>query len=514
MADDRHRNRSKSATSTEDDLGASVIENNGIRIETRLGMGRVTVATKPFDLLHAKVVREKPALVFKAGDFLDYLEKFAAVDDSIQDGILDMYHPPLSAPSVSSLAPVALWLKKSGPFKDVEFIHKLLAIMATNAHEYFGTMSSVTDGDLTRYEQAGVGTVNNTGKAALFIYGSKIPHSCDPNVSYSSRTIDGALEYKVIRPIAMGEVVAFTYMKDLYQTPTFERQEYLMRTKAFMCQCQRCVGQDYCRFAKCSSCSEFVACGYQEQDAIWNCPACGICSGIDQKERVLLARMNRMEPLGADSPVRELHNIVRESSETLSPVHYITVRANETLARLYASKAHHQQQFDQMMMPFSKRAATAQKSNFRLAAAVAGLQVIASSECVAAGCSGCDIGSLRHPPLYGRAETMFHACMDLKEVPVKSRPVYAAQMVSSYLALMRGTFGDDDADVKFIEENIVKQRAAPSCGNCRRVSYGHLCCARCKKVFYCDKSCQKSHWLSGHKHSCSQVQHVGAKSVK
>lgn len=236
VTEDRLRSRGKSATLTEYDLSASVIENNGIRIETRPGMGRVTVATKPFDLLHAKVVREKPALVFKAGDNLDYLQKFAAADESTQNGILDMYHPPLSAPSVSSFAAVAHWLKKFGVFNDVVFIHKLLAIMATNAHEYFGTMSSSLDGDLTQYEQVGVGKVNNTDKAALFIHGSKIPHSCSPNVAYSSKTIDGALEYKVVRPITAGEVVTFTYMEDLYQTPSFELREFLMRTKAFVCQ--------------------------------------------------------------------------------------------------------------------------------------------------------------------------------------------------------------------------------------------------------------------------------------
>jgi hypothetical protein len=68
---------------TEDGLSAPVIENNGIRIETRPRMGRVTVATKTFDLLHVKVVREKPALLFKAADYLDNLQKFAAADESI-----------------------------------------------------------------------------------------------------------------------------------------------------------------------------------------------------------------------------------------------------------------------------------------------------------------------------------------------------------------------------------------------------------------------------------------------
>jgi hypothetical protein len=423
-------------------------------------------------------------------------------------GSLTCTTPPLWSTSVSTLAFKARWLTRSGVFNDVEFIHKLLAIQATNAHEYFGTMSSSSDGDLTQHEYVDGGIVNNIGKAALFIYGSKISHSCSPNVSYSSKTLDGALEYKVIRPITVGEVVTFTYIKDVYQTPTFERRELLLQSKAFMCQCQRCVGQDYCRISKCSTCSRFVACEYQEQEAIWRCPSCGICSGIAQQERDLLARRARMEPIRVESSVNGLHDIVRESSKTLSPVHYITVRANESLARLYASKA-------QNMAFMPKRASMAQKNSFRLAAAVAGLQVVASTECVAVGCSGCDIGSCRHPPLYEIAVTMFHACMDLKEVPVQSRPGYAAQMVSRYLTCMRATFGEDDADVKVIEENIVKKRVAPSCANCRRVSYGHLCCARCKKVFYCDKRCQTRHWLSGHKSSCSsQVQHAGIKSVK
>jgi hypothetical protein len=248
-----------------------------------------------------------------------------------------------------------------------------------------------------------VGKVNNAGEAALFIYGSKIPHSCSPYVSYLSKTVDGALEYKVIRPITMGEVVAFTYMEDLYQTPTFERREFLMRTKAFMCQCQRCEGQDYCRMAKCPTCSRVVVCEYQDQEAIWCCPSCGIYSRIAQKERALLTRRARMEPIRADSPVHELHEIVRDSCNTLSPVHYITVRANETLARMYASKAHHADQ-DIAFKP--KRASMAQKTSLRLAAAVAGLQVIASTECVAVGCSGCDVRSPRHPPLYEKTATV------------------------------------------------------------------------------------------------------------
>jgi hypothetical protein len=45
----------------------------------------------------------------------------------------------------------------------------------------------------------------------------------------SSKTGDG-LSVQSVRPITAVKWFAFTCMEDLYQTPTFERREFLMRT--------------------------------------------------------------------------------------------------------------------------------------------------------------------------------------------------------------------------------------------------------------------------------------------
>jgi SET domain len=92
-------------------------------------------------------------------------------------------------------------------------------------------------------------------KSALFVFGSKIAHSCAPNVSDTSQTEDGALEYKVTRPIALGEEATFSYIGNLYQTPMYKRCEQLLNTKSFLCGCSRCSGPDYYRMVQCTGCA-------------------------------------------------------------------------------------------------------------------------------------------------------------------------------------------------------------------------------------------------------------------
>ena len=48
-------------------------------------------------------------------------------------------------------------------------------------------------------------------------------------------------------------------------------------------------------------------------------------------------------------------------------------------------------------------------------------------------------------------------------------------------------------------------KARLCCGNCKKKrSYDNkfLRCGRCRKVYYCDRNCQKLHWKKGHKHRC------------
>ena len=66
-----------------------------------------------------------------------------------------------------------------------------------NTHSYYGsTVEAYAEVQL----QVPI-IQHHSGKAALFLYGSKVAHSCSPNVAYSSRTIDEKLEYKAIQSI-------------------------------------------------------------------------------------------------------------------------------------------------------------------------------------------------------------------------------------------------------------------------------------------------------------------------
>ena len=345
-------------------LESFLLINNGLMIETREGMGRVAVSTRTFDTLYEIVIREKPSLVWESDNILKYIKKFMTADETTKTAILDMYHPPLSAPSVVGLKGMAHRIAAG----DANFIHKLLAIWITNAHQYYGEKVVAEGGDLRQYEQmrgdaaAGV----PTKLTALFVYGSKIAHSCAPNLTYSSQTDDGALEYKVIRPIGQGEVVTFSYIAGLYNTPTDKRREKLMQSKSFYCECSRCMGPDYCRYVQCTGCQQsYVPCIYDEhRKPTWTCMVCGIRDDIGPKEKHVVDRLKSLEVRSADDDLKPLQDLVKDAANMLSPVHYVTIKALEIVAQLSASKAASQEMMVNFMGMMMKRGPPRQEQNY------------------------------------------------------------------------------------------------------------------------------------------------------
>ncbi len=73
----------------------------------------------------------------------------------------------------------------------------------------------------------------HSGQSALFLFASKLPHSCNPNSTHTSRTKDGKLEYKVTREIIEGQIVSFSYIHDLWETPTHLRRKKLQNEDHF-----------------------------------------------------------------------------------------------------------------------------------------------------------------------------------------------------------------------------------------------------------------------------------------
>ena len=346
------KNNQKLSAETTDILSQLVIQNLGLLIETHSQMGRVIIATKSFNdvPLYSVLLSEKPALVCGIDDHLTFLEEFLACPLPIQAGILDMYHPPLDdSPLEQALTEPVQLLYMLGVLDDCTLIHKLLSIYITNAHQF------------------------QENWTALFLFGSKASHSCHPNVAYTSA--QGRLEYKIIRPIHKDEQVTFSYLADLYETPTHRRQQQLMETKFFICRCPRCSQDDECRMAKCPHCHSLVPCSFDDSDDCddkkvhdgiikdeahlfnnwrkWTCYSCKVEFGaaVRPAEQALESRLLEIEcevneglrnqssllvrppPYSPD----ELQEIANECSASLSPFPSIRISQQHPPPHAYTS---------------------------------------------------------------------------------------------------------------------------------------------------------------------------------
>ena len=121
-------------------------------------------------------------------------------------------------------------------------VKTLVLIDRFNAHEFRGLK------DTKAYDSAMIGLSSSyhASFAALYRIGSKVEHSCFPNVSYSSKT--GGLVYTATRPIEPGDRLSYSYSDGAaLDCPVEERQAEMQRCKAFLCRCSRCEGPDFCR---------------------------------------------------------------------------------------------------------------------------------------------------------------------------------------------------------------------------------------------------------------------------
>ena len=459
-----------------------VFENKGLQVVPRPGLGRVTVATRDFASteLHVPILREMPAVICESNDYMDYMERFLDQDPEVQVGILDMFYQPLDSPMGQSLMEPAKVLFLLGVLDDFTLIHQLLSIYTTNAHQYQET------------------------KSALPIFGSKIPHSCCPNVGYSSQTEDGCVEYSLLKPIQRGEVVSFSYLSDLFETPTNERRQLLWQTKSFLCQCERCMGPDYCRYVHCPHCIGdspikgkriTIACEYNienDLEAHWQCPSCrdDITSKILSVERSLNTTLQVMErtikkqknfnKASGYSP-NVLRELIEDCSIKLSPVHHLTIKALRLLVTISTTNAYvHFKQAIMRGIPIESNRRV--QSLFRTSVE-AGFRLVAACECVAVGCPGCgplvlgkewnvdnenankvksDNCLFAHEPLYDRATPMRHVCDNLLQLQPQYWPSYAITLTRRYLPILKAKFGNVDE----IATNIVLAWETMTCRDC------------------------------------------------
>jgi len=164
----------------ETDLTSFLVSHDGgqdtVRIESRDGLGRIVVANAPVTVLGSIIIREKPVLVWKTGDWMDYLDHFLDSSDEVKRIVLDMFAPPEDSTTMREAHTTASRLKMIYPrAAECEFtvIRKLIGIANTNAHEYYGTTSDSYREVVVSF----VGERISSGKSALFAFGSKVAHS-------------------------------------------------------------------------------------------------------------------------------------------------------------------------------------------------------------------------------------------------------------------------------------------------------------------------------------------------
>lgn len=126
-----------------------------------------------------------------------------------------------------------------------------LSLYMTNAHQYY----TCNDDDDDENEN---GTGEEQIQSAMMILGSKLTHSCIPNLGYSSlytppqqqpqqqgkesviqtkktKPMEPCVSYLILRPIRKGDVLTCSYLCDLFETSTPDRRRHLNETKTFWC---------------------------------------------------------------------------------------------------------------------------------------------------------------------------------------------------------------------------------------------------------------------------------------
>ena len=457
------------------DLTLLVVENQGLQVISHSEMGRVVVSTKGFDsnVLYKPILREHPALVCKVMDHMSFMEEFLEAPLEIQVGILDMFYQPLDSPMGQSLVEPAKLLFLIGVLEDFRVIHQLLAIWMTNGFQYQGDQSAVP------------------------LFASKFAHSCNPNVGYSSNSVDGCLEYKLLRPIQKGELACFSYLSDLFETPTSERRQLLMETKSFWCRCERCMGPDYCRAQKCNTCSKLIPCQYTTNEhcsPYWECPDCGLLETFPylhserELEKALQLVDRATEQMNGFNKrtqysVTTLQEMVRDCITSLSSTHYLTIKALRILVKVATSNAY--VHIKKLMV----RALSLDDPNVHSllrSSVVAGFQLILACECVAANCTGCYLSDtwaeddkedndpmtkrnlsgvfqIHHEPNYDRATPMRHMCETLLQLPVFWWPPIALTMVQRYMPILQAKLG---TEASVFEQGLVQEWGNVTCLEC------------------------------------------------
>ncbi|GAA5798725.1 hypothetical protein EDC94DRAFT_618977 [Helicostylum pulchrum] len=118
-----------------------------------------------------------------------------------------------------------------------------------------------------------------TPTITLLRWGSKMPHSCTPNLFLRFEPASNAMVFTVIRPLEAGEPLSFSYLPEddlsvggLICGTAEDRRKKLEKFKFFTCTCESCIDWDWARGVLCKKCNTSE--NYCNRQGIWKCFNC------------------------------------------------------------------------------------------------------------------------------------------------------------------------------------------------------------------------------------------------
>ena len=155
---------------------------------------------------------------------LAYYEAYKKQPDTVQKQIMEFYKQ-IDCPKANSIRRLLTAKGLSGTDAD-EFV-EVAMVFEFNA---VACRLQQPDGN-------GPGPLIGTG---LFQLGCMMSHSCLPNTVWFTSPDGKSKILRVIKPIEEGEELCVSYYDD-HTAPTATRRTKLQRSKAFVCECERCA---------------------------------------------------------------------------------------------------------------------------------------------------------------------------------------------------------------------------------------------------------------------------------
>jgi len=323
----------------------------GIKVvDSGTPLGRVAVSKQTFNPGDV-VLAEVPAIVYDTNDnncfrlFTEYLD----APSDVQASILDMHH---NVDTIGGLQNQFLasqvqifqhdFQHEKKALLTLEIAKKLFSIVNHNAHEYCAGANNA--GKVYTYSALPM------FESALYTLGSKIEHSCVPNVTMKTTDL-GLLQYQALIPIEEEVKIAFSYMSSVYNEPRMARREFLQTNKGFQCECMRCIGFDECNPFKCYKCKEESMFEAETRSGIYCCILCG--HEEDRKSELIQKQMKKVNLFRAqiDALLRRLQSgdldvasdcleLQSEITDNFaSPLHWLHPKVLTLISSAFASLA-------------------------------------------------------------------------------------------------------------------------------------------------------------------------------